>query len=254
MTKQFTTTNLGAVLKFPFEDENWFGKLAVAVVIMLIGFIPLINIVSFALFLGYGAEITRRIAVEGQEPSLPAWDDLSAYFKNGFRLLGVYAIYTLPVVVLMTVGYFAMFIPVFLSELSGAPETQMLLMVFLGYGAGFLLMGLGSLIGMATGVVLPVIGTHVVVQDQFGAGFQVGDWWKIFKANWVGFLLSFLILFGGGMVLYYISYFLVLTVILCCLYPIAIGVMGVYLSWVGSAMFAAAYREGVEQLEGQETE
>ena len=254
MTKQFTTTNLGAVLKFPFEDENWIGKLAVAVVIILIGFIPLINILSFALFLGYGAEITRRIAVEGEEPSLPGWEDFSAYFKDGFRLLGLYAIYTLPVVLLMTVGYFAMFVPVFLSEMSGAPETQMILMVFLGYGAGFILMGLGSLIGMATGVVLPVIGTHVVVQDQFGAGFKVGEWWKIFKANWVGFLLSFLILFGGGMVLYYISYFLVLTVILCCLYPVALGVLGVYLSLVGNAMFSIAYREGVELLEEQESE
>jgi hypothetical protein len=50
------------------------------------------------------------------------------------------------------------------------------------------------------------------------------------------------------MVAYYAAQFLVFTVVLCCLYPIVIGVLSVYFLIVGGALFAQAYRVGREEV------
>jgi hypothetical protein len=83
---------------------------------------------------------------------------------------------------------------------------------------------------------------------DFSAAFNIKYLWKLFKANWSGFLIAFLIIIGGSIILYYGSYFLVLTVILCLLYPFVISAMTAYLGLVGSALFAEAYRRGITNL------
>jgi hypothetical protein len=47
------------------------------------------------------------------------------------------------------------------------------------------------------------------------------------------------------MTAYYGSQMLILTVVLCCLYPLVLSLIGAYLSIVSSALFANAYRDGL---------
>jgi len=249
MSKESTTGYLSSVLKYPFQDEKWLGKLAVGSVLMLVSMIPILGIVTGVLLVGYLAEIIRRVAVSREDPSLPDWDDLSKYFQDGFKLFGVGFVYSLPSLVLLIGGYLAMLIPVFSMEMIGEPSTEGVGLILGGYFAGFALMGIGMLVSLATGVIMPAAGCHVVAEDSFGAGFRIGEWWRILKANWSGFLVSFVVLVGGGMLLYYLSYFLVITVILCCLYPIVLAVEGVYLALIAAALFSQAYREGVQALD-----
>ncbi len=245
MAKKKLTTDISQVLVFPFQDEAWVKKMAIASLLIFVSFIPIIPMVFF---LGYLAEIIRRIAVNGEPPSLPEWDDLSVYFQDGFRLFGAGALYLIPSTLLLIIGYVCMFIPIVIMEAGRLSDGEGMILMIAGYLAGFGLMGIGAVLAMVTGVVLPVAGSHIVVKEDFSAAFKFGEIWDIFKANWSGFLVAFLIIIGGFVVLSYGSYLLVVTVILCCLYPFVLCLMSTYLALVGSALVADAYRVGVDNL------
>jgi hypothetical protein len=245
MAKKNMTVDIAGALEFPFQDPDWLKKLAIAGLLVFISFIPVLPTV---ILLGYLGEIIRRIVVNKEPASLPEWDDLSTYFQSGFRLFGAGFIYMLPAGILMTIGYVGMMLPVFLMELGGMSESEALWMIMIGYLAGFGLMGIGAIVSMITGLILPVAGTHVAVKEDFSAAFRFNQIWEIFKANWSGFLVSFLILIGASIILYYASYFLVITIVLCCLYPFAISGIAAYLGFVGAALFGESYRLGVDRI------
>ena len=245
MAKEKLTTDISQVLAFPLKDKAWVKKLAIASVLIFISFIPVFPVV---LLLGYFAEIIRRIAVDQEPPSLPVWDDLSRFFEDGFRLFSAGALYMIPVTLLMLIGYACMFIPAVIAEIGGMSDKEGIVLMLAGNLVGFGLMGIGTLMSMVTGVILPIAGSHAAVKRDFAAAFKFGEIWNIFKANWSGFLVAFLIIIGGSTVLFYGSYFLVLTVILCCFYPFALSIAAAYLALVGSALIADAYRVGVINL------
>ncbi len=245
MAKKKLITDISQFLAFPFKDEAWVKKLAIASVLIFISIIPVFPIV---LLLGYLAEIIRRIAIDQEPPSLPEWDDLSKFFEDGFRLFCAGAIYMIPSTLLMLIGYASMFIPALIAEIGGMNDEEGIVLMLAGNLAGFGLMGIGTLMSMVVGVILPVAGSHAVVKRDFAAAFKFGEIRNIFKANWSGFLVAFLIIIGGSTVLFYGSYFLVLTVILCCFYPFALSIVAAYLALVSSALIADAYRVGVINL------
>jgi len=237
--------DVSKALVYPFEEKDWVMKITIASLLILVSFIPVFPVV---LLLGYMAEIIRRIVLEQQSPSLPEWDDLSAYFQSGFRLFAAGAVYMIPATILIVVGYVGMIVPVVLLDTGLLGDGEAVGLLIIGYLFGFGLMGIGAMISMVTGVILPVAGTHALVEENFAAAFKFGEIWRIFKSNWAGFLIAFLIMIGGGVVLYYASYFLVITVILCCLYPFALCFISAYLSFVGAALFGEAYRVGITNL------
>lgn len=245
MAKENLTTDISQVLTFPFKDEAWVKKIAIASVLIFVSFISVLPVV---LLLGYLAEIIRRIAVDQEQLSLPEWDDLNSFFQNGFRLFGAGALYMIPATLLMLIGYACMFIPAFIAEVGGLSTEQGIVLMLAGNLVGFGLMGIGTLMIMVTSVILPVAGSHAAVKRDFAAAFKFGEILNIIKANWSGFLVAFLIIIGGSTVLFYGSYFLVLTVILCCFYPFVLSIMVAYLALVGSVLVADAYRVGVMNL------
>jgi len=245
MAKKKLTTDISQFLAFPFKDEAWVKKLSIASGLIFISFIPIFPLV---LLLGYLAEIIRQIAEDHESPSLPEWDDLSKFFKDGFRLFGTGALYMIPSTILIFIGYAFMFIPAFIAEMGGMRDEEGIVLMLAGNLAGFGLMGIGTLVSMVVGVILPVAGSHAVVKKDFAAAFRFSEIRNIFKANWSGFLVAFLIIIGGSTILFYGSYFLVLTVVLCCFYPFALSIMAAYLALVGSALIADAYRVAVINL------
>lgn len=243
-----TTQELKKVLSFPFEDERWVNKLLITCLLVILSFIP---VLPYVLLLGYMALIILKV-VEEDELVLPEWSDMSELFNHGLRLFGVGFVYTLPIFGMIIVGYLAMIMPIFTMVSEVMAEGVGVALVILGYIAGFGLIGIGVLLSFAIGIVLPVAGCHAVVERDFSAGFRFKEWWKIFKANWDGFLIAFLLIFGGSMVAYYISQFFVLTVVLCCLYPFLLIALSAYMMIVGSAFFAQAYRQGREAVQSAE--
>jgi len=245
MAKKPLDIDLAQILTFPFQDQDWLKKFLIASLLVLFSFIPVIPLV---LLLGYAAEIIRRIAVDHESPSLPEWDDLSLYFNEGIRLFGVGAVYMVPATLLFVIGYVGMFIPVLLVEIGGMTETEAVFFIITGYLVGFGMMGIGAMVFLLTGLILPIAGTHAVVTGDFKSAFKFRELWSLFKANGGGFVVVFLILIGAAVVLYYGAYFLAATVVLCCLYPFALSFISAYLLLIGAGYFGNAYQAASENL------
>ena len=246
MAKKPISIDPAQILTFPFQDQDWQKKILITSLLVFFSFIPVIPLV---LLLGYAAEIIRRVAVDHESPSLPEWDDLSVYFTEGFRLFGVSLVYMIPATLLIGIGYLLMFIPVFLTEIGGMTETEAIGFIIAGYLAGFGLMGIGTMVSMLTGLILPLAGTHAVVSGDFKSAFKFKEIWSIFKANWGGFVIAFLILIGTAIVFYFGTYFLTATVILCCLFPFVLCFMSAYLLLIGAGFFGDAYRRASDNLQ-----
>ncbi|NQS92414.1 MAG: DUF4013 domain-containing protein [Chloroflexi bacterium] len=245
MPKRKYTSDPAGILVFPFQDENWLKKTGIAFLLVVLGFIPVIPTV---LLLGYMAEIIKRVVVQREEPSLPEWDDFSAYFNAGFRLFGAGAVYLLPSTLLFGVGYLGMLLPVVFMDNVGYMESGGGIFVIAGYLMGLVLMGFAALISIITSMALPVAAVHLAVKEDFKAAFKVKEIWSIARANWKGFLLAYLLLVGASVILYYGTYFLVATVILCCLYPFAFSFIIAYLGLIAAGLYGDAYKTGLENL------
>lgn len=231
------------ILIFPFQDQAWIKKILVASALVLFSFIPVIPLV---LLLGYLAQIIRGIALDGKSPKLPEWSNLSESFNQGLRLFGVGALYLLPAFVLFSIGYLAMFVPLLLVESGAMTELEGAGLILSGYIAAFGLMGVGALISLLTGLILPVAATHTAVKGDFTAAFHFKELWTIFRSNWGEFVVAYLVLIGAAVVLYYGVYFLAATVILCCFYPFAFSFLTAYLILIGGGLFGSAYRKAAQ--------
>jgi len=89
----------GKAFTFPQEDSEWIKKVAIAGVIMLLTFIPVLNIVTGLLMSGYTLEITRRV-IQGQQPVLPEWTDFGGLLKKGLFAFVVGLVYAIPLILL----------------------------------------------------------------------------------------------------------------------------------------------------------
>jgi hypothetical protein len=116
---------------------------------------------------------------------------------------------------------------------------------------GMALFGIGMFFSLILWVFLPPAFAHVAAKDSFSAGFQFREWWKIFRANIGGFILSMVISGGLYMALIFAMQIIYMTIILCILLPFLMAFMSAYLSIVISVLIAQAYRDGVLKLEEQ---
>jgi predicted anti-sigma-YlaC factor YlaD len=251
MTQNSTHPNFKDLFFYPFGDSDWKRKLVIASVITFFGIVvPLIIPIIF--LAGYCERIMRRIIQEGEGPFLPEWDDWGSLFANGAGLFGAGLIYSLPGIVLFVAGYGLMMSVPFTAEYmeassNSSPDTFDLFFLA-GMFGGMALFGVGMLAGIVTGIMTPPALAHSVAAGKFSAAFRVQEWWPIFRANLTGFLLSYVILMGTGFAATFIMQFLYLTLVLCCLVPFAWSATAAFVMIVSSAMFAQAYREGVQNL------
>ncbi|MBN1993537.1 MAG: DUF4013 domain-containing protein [Anaerolineae bacterium] len=258
-TQSFTTAYLQTLLGYPFRDKNWKNKFLIGSLVVLAGFaVPL---VPFFFVYGYMMQIMRRIIVEKGEPYLPEWDDWGKLLVDGLKLLGVVFIYMLPVMVLFSIGYAMFFVLPFLGvpvmAIAGEENAEAAGGVFavitvLGMVGFFILFGVGMLLALAIGLVMPAIMGHVVATDEFGAAFRFKEWWAVFRANVGGFLMAYVMIMLLSMVLSSAFTLLYCTIILCCLIPFLTAPVTMYLIAIYGALFGQAYRQGLENLVGQE--
>ena len=236
MKSRFTSQNLQAVLTFPFQDEKWVSKFAVFI---LLSFASILIFPAFFIS-GYYYEIMRRIIQEGQDPSLPDWDDMGDYFKNGMKMFGVSVIYTLPSI-LCILPTIALFLSVGLIE----PSSENASGVLIAFPITTILIMVGSGVGLVMGILSPVAIGHMVATDSFKAAFQVREWWSIFKVNFGGYILAYIIVMGISMATSFVMQFLMMTVVLCIVIPILLPVVFAYNGVISNVLYAQAYMDGV---------
>ena len=213
----------------------------------------LAGIPTLLVFIFAQKTIMRGIIVDGVEPYLPEWDDWGQLLIDGFRLLGAGLIYALPVLILPFLGYMIAFLPAFMVPwLEGVVDTSAAVSAIfpiLGLMLGFGTMGIGILLAVTIGLLVPAALGHLVAKDRFLAAFEITAWWPIFRVNFTGYLLVFVLIMGFVMIGSIIFQILYLTIVLCCLMPLVFSVFSMYLSLVSLTLFAEAYLDGVRKLD-----
>lgn len=246
MSERAAEIRVKDIIRFPFRDPDWAQKLLVISGLFFLWFIPFLPTL---IIFGYLAQLMRGIIIEGKEPFLPEWKNLDQMFNDGLKIMGVYLVYYMPVFILLMVGYGGFIVPVIFAEAFSLSPGVEIISIISGYLLGMGLMGVGMMAGFGIGLIVPLSVCQVVARGEFKAAFQLKKIGQILKANWSGFLVSYLLFSGGAVLAYYATQFLIFTVVLCCLYPFLVAGLTAYLSVLGSALFADNYREGLEALE-----
>jgi len=248
MSQSFTTQSLTTLFSFPFKDPRWKEKFLIGIALTFIGFLTLgITSVFVA---GYAYQIARRIILENGEPYLPEWEDWGKLFTDGLRLAGAILVLSIPLIFFFFIAFLLDAIPPLILALGSSPQSSTVpsLMFPMWMLFSFIPLGLGLVSSLAMGIVSPVVIGHVVATHSWAAVFQVKEWWKVFRANLGGFLISFLVVFGVSFVAIMASEFLYFTLILCCLVPIILSCVTFYISLISYSLYGKAYRAGIQNL------
>lgn len=168
--------DLGLALSFVFKDEDWLRK------VLINGLIGLIPVVGQMYLLGWGLEVTRRVAVN-QYTVLPD-TDFGAYLRRGFQAFVVAMVYSVPIWLFV--------IPIVVIPVIGAnggmdDQTLATVSMISSLCCG----GLIFLYSVLLGFLLQVAFAHVAVRDSLGAGLRVAEIFQLFKAAMGPWLLAF---------------------------------------------------------------
>ena len=256
MSDAKTLTLLKTLFEFPFQGPKWQSRFVVGSVLILAGF--LIPIVPGIFVYGYVLRVMRQ-ALEGEDLTLPAWEDWGGLAMDGLRGMVVSLVYFLPGMAFSFGGmalYFAssFSFPLLMNSANGESEAALALpLLFLvSMVVMFLSMAIGLVLSLLGALPLPVATAHFVLRDKVRAAFCVREWWPLLRANKLGYFIAWVIVTGLGGILYLALIMIYYTFVLCCFIPFLAAPFGFYVSLVGAALFGQTYRESVAILSPQE--
>jgi hypothetical protein len=244
--------SLKAVFRFPARGPDWASRFLVGVLFLFAGFfIPFLP----GLFVnGYILRV-MRLAVKGEELELPPWDDWGQMLVDGLLVMVIGFVYFLPAIIVMVGGWIFYFgatfsAPIMMADPS-APEEAMgaFVLLMMSMGIMFLSMALGFLLMLLGAIPLPLALAHYVKEDRVGAAFSLRQIWALLRANWLGYFITWVVIFGLIGLLYMGAMLAYMTLILCCLVPLLMPPIGLYLGLIGAALFGQTYRESAELVE-----
>lgn len=228
---------LRAFISFPFRGPEWPSRFLIGSALVLGSF--LIPIIPMILVLGYVIRIMRRV-IQGEEPSLPAWDNFNELITNGVKGFIASLVYLLPGLIFIVGGYVLYFVSLFVS--SGPSEGEAfaplvgMFILMAGLFLGIILLTLGS-------ILLPAAMVNLAAKGNIGAAFEVSEWWALIKANPWGYLGAWAISVGIGYIGSWFSSLPYYTIVLCCLVPLLWAPVIFYVMVVAGAVFGQFYRE-----------
>ena len=238
--------NLNDLFIFPFQDQEARKHFLIGCLIYLAGFF--IPIIPWLIVAGYNTILIRQV-LNGEKPHLVKWENWEALLKDGARLIGVRLIYSSPLLILLAAIFVLSFVFPFFSVLIQNSDNQSMGAMYLVWV--LLLMGTSLVImplSLAIGLIVPAAEIHMIAKDDFSAGFQVKEWWLIFKNNWGGFVVALAIVYAVAMVMSFAMQILFITFVLICLLPLFIAVISVYSAVIQYVAYAKAYKDGQDKL------
>lgn len=175
--------DLGRSFTFVFQDPRWLEK----VIVGGLFYIASLFIIGWFFLLGYMARIVRHV-VEGRDEQLPEWNDLGGMFVDGLKLFLVALIWYVPLILFI--------IPAIVGgivlEQAGGGEVG-------GLMSGCMMMIVVPLALIIT-FVLPAALLRTAVYGTVEAGLKVGSVFGFVKANFVNFLLAFVVYLAASFI------------------------------------------------------
>lgn len=162
--------NFGKAFTFIFDDERWFDKLIVPILVSLL---PIVGGIALT---GYLLRTIKNV-VQNEIDPLPDFqfgEDLG----RGFRFFLVGLVYSLPI--MLVVGLMA--IPMF--ALNNNDSVSALGVIVLIFGGLLMLV-----YGLFLMFVQPIAMANFAVKDTFASGFELGNFFKRLQSNFSAWLL-----------------------------------------------------------------
>lgn len=214
----------------------------------------IIPILPALIVYGYFYQIMQRIILKREEPTLPEWKDWGKLLGDGFRLFGVSFIYSLPMSILYFAGIFIYGLMIFSipwMENTGVEGVTVLLVMIGIMSFFFLIIMLVTAFAIVLSVILPLAWCQMIAADSFKGGFEIAKYWKVFRANFGGFLIATTLVYGLFTILMMVYYVLYMSIVLWCLIPFLLIIGGMLTGLFSLVLWASVYREGIDKLAGQ---
>lgn len=164
--------NFGLSFSYVFKDEDWFKKIGITA---LVGLIPVVGQLIVA---GWGIKITKNVIEGKEEYALPDLD-FGADLGRGFMAALISLIYSIPVVLLISVSG-ALF-----GFGGSVEEATMIFLLIAGGCLGLIALLLGILIAFLSATAL----ANYAAKGEFGAAFKFKELIAMLKKSFVSWLL-----------------------------------------------------------------
>jgi len=176
--------DIGRSFTFMFDDEKWVEKLAIGGLLVLASIIPLVNLFTGLVLVGYCLRLLQNVA-EGDESPLPAWDDWGGDWTKGLMVALAGLIYSIPVIL---IAIFTSIVSA-VGDYGSAREIEGFLGVCV---AG--LSCISGLWGLAEAIVLPAAVIKYAQEGEFGSFFKFGDIFQFIGANLGNYVIALLLI------------------------------------------------------------
>lgn len=256
MNKTFSTLGLQELLKFPFRDNRAVGKILIAALFLIVGIIP--PFIGWLFLLGWYMRVSKSVIENKGLGELPEWDNWGQMILDGLKFVGVALLYFLPVILIFVIGYSLMAIPALTSATRTFdpffdytnPEDWAGLVPWMAGPSigGAIIVWIGSLAAIAVTLFMWPAMLNMIAKGKFGAAFHFSEWWANLKANFLGYLVVYLIVVGTSYLIGSIIGVLSTTIILICLLPFALIAVKLYLFVITFAVLGQVYLEGEQKL------
>jgi hypothetical protein len=246
MTTQATIAQVKPFFRFPLEDKDARSRFLVGTALLFGGFI--LPFIPGLVASGYALTVLQQTA-KGEAPSMPPWHDWTRFLSLGFRGTLVSLIFTGPgllIILLGTALYFASFVlvPITAAADPKASDAAIGILLLVAMAVLFVSIPVGTVLILVGTIPLPASMTHFALEDRLGAAFEVNQWWRVLRANPLGYFISF-VLVGGILWISYLAFFITYsTLVLVCLAYIFLIPLTFYGMLVAASVFGAAYAEG----------
>lgn len=251
----FTTDWLGSLLAYPFRDPAWKRKLLVGLLLYFAG--PFTLLITILPVSGYTYRILRRLTAGDGALGLPEWADWGGLFQDGLKIVGAGLVYALPLVLLSILTYFLSIMPLFaVSFLSSADQLPAWLPVGLSFGSTLLVGVMGVLLLVVSVVymfAIPAALAHLAATGEFRAAFEISEWFPLLRANLSGFAVAGILPIIVSYLGMFVSQLLLLTVVLCFLYPVVVSGVSLFTLLYSYALYGLAYRVSADRLRSKST-
>jgi hypothetical protein len=216
--------DFGLPFSFPFQDKEWFKKLAIA------GLILLIPIVGLIYLLGWGLEITRQL-IFGEPVVIPE-NDLGKFLGRGFKAFVISLVFSIPSMIFQIPSSILNVAAQNASSDDGSGA------MFGGMAAIAICSGiLGAIYGLFLAFVMPAAyALFLKNNEEIGAGFRFGEIFGLIKKAPVAYLLAVV----GGLIAGLISSLGVIACVVGLLITIPYSVL------IMSHFYGQAYLEATK--------
>lgn len=175
--------DIGKSFTYMFDDEKWVQKLAIGGLLALVSVIPLVNIFTGLVILGYALRVLKNVA-DGSEEPLPEWDDWGGDWMKGLMVALAGLIYSIPIILVSALTGIVNAI----AGYEGSYEVQGFVGVCV---AG--LSCLSGLWGLAEAIVLPAAVIKYADEGEFGSFFRFSEIFRFIGDNLSNYIVAILL-------------------------------------------------------------